>query len=68
MHGLRRRNQHESEFIQAVCEVARSIFPLLEDRVEYREAKILERMTEPDRVITFRVSWEDDSARPTRII
>ena len=36
------------------------MFPLIEDNHEYRHAKILERMTEPDRVISFRVSWEDD--------
>jgi glutamate dehydrogenase (NADP+) len=60
MHGLKRRNPHEPEFIQAVCEVARSIYPLLEQNPDYRNAKILERMTEPDRVIAFRVTWEDD--------
>ena len=60
MQGLRRRNPREDEFIQAVCEVARSVFPLIEDNADYKKAKILERMTEPDRIIVFRVSWEDD--------
>ncbi len=60
MEGLKRRNPHEPEFIQAVCEVARSIYPLVEQDAEYRKARILERMTEPDRVIAFRVTWEDD--------
>jgi len=58
--GLKRRNPHEPEFIQAVCEVAKSVFPLIEENQEYREARILERMSEPDRIIIFRVSWEDD--------
>lgn len=58
--GLERRNPHETEFVQAVREVAQSVFPLIEENEEYRRAKILERMTEPDRVISFRVSWEDD--------
>ncbi len=58
--GLRRRNPHEPEFIQAVSEVGTSVFPLIERNEEYRQARILERMSEPDRIITFRVSWEDD--------
>ena len=58
--GLERRNPQEREFIQAVREVAQSVFPLVEADEDYRKAKILERMTEPDRVISFRVSWEDD--------
>jgi glutamate dehydrogenase (NADP+) len=60
MAGLERRNAHETEFIQAVREVAHSVFPLIEQNQDYRDAKILERMSEPDRVISFRVSWEDD--------
>ena len=60
MEGLKRRNPHEREFIQAVCEVARSIYPLIEQSAEYQDAGILERMSEPDRVIAFRVTWVDD--------
>lgn len=60
MRGVRRRNPEEKEFCQAVLEVATSIIPFLEDKVEYREAQILERLTEPDRIIIFRVTWEDD--------
>lgn len=60
MNGLERRNPHEPEFIQAVCEVARSVYPLIEQSTDYQKAKIFERMTEPDRVIAFRVTWEDD--------
>ena len=60
MRGLVRRNPGESEFHQAVREVAQSVMPYLFEHPEYREAQILERMTEPDRVLIFRVSWEDD--------
>ncbi len=61
MQGLEKRNAHESEFIQAVGELARSVMPLVHAYPRYRQARILERMTEPDRIIVFRVSWEDDS-------
>jgi glutamate dehydrogenase (NADP+) len=55
------RDPDQTEFHQAVREVAESVMPLvLEDR-RYREAKVLERMCEPDRVISFRVMWEDDA-------
>ena len=60
MRGLVRRNPGEAEFQQAVREVAESLMPYILRHPEYREAQILERMTEPDRVIIFRVSWEDD--------
>ena len=59
MHGLERRNPGETEFHQAVREVAETVTPFLLDNPEYRFARIPERMTEPDRIITFRVSWED---------
>jgi glutamate dehydrogenase (NADP+) len=61
MEGVVRRNQGQSEFIQAVQEVAESLMPFYLDHPEYVKAKILERMTEPDRIIIFRVTWEDDS-------
>lgn len=60
MHGLIRRNPGEEEFHQAVNEVAATIIPYVHDKPHYRKARVLERMTEPDRVISFRVSWEDD--------
>lgn len=58
--GLIKRNPGEAEFHQAVMEVARDIVPFIYDRPAYREAQILERITEPDRIISFRISWEDD--------
>ena len=61
MAGLIKRNPGEPEFHQAVQEVAESLIPFILDHPEYKEAQILERMTEPDRVVIFRVPWEDDN-------
>ncbi len=60
MKGLEKRNPHEPEFRQAVHEVATSIMPWYLQHDEYRNAQILERITEPDRIIIFRVTWETD--------
>jgi len=60
MAGLERRNPGETEFHQAVEEVAETIIPFIQDKPKYKEAQILERMCEPDRLISFRVAWEDD--------
>jgi len=61
MRGLVRRNPGETEFHQAVQEFVEAVMPFLLDHPEYREARILERMTEPDRIVIFRVPWEDDT-------
>lgn len=53
-------NPGEPEFLQAVSEVAESVKPVLEKHPEYRKAKILERMVEPERAVIFRVPWVDD--------
>lgn len=60
MQGLEHRNPHEPEFHQAVKEVAESVMPWYLAHEDYRKAQILERVTEPDRIISFRVSWETD--------
>ncbi|MDE0166868.1 MAG: NADP-specific glutamate dehydrogenase [Bryobacterales bacterium] len=60
MAGLVRRNPGQPEFHQAVREVTESLMPYLLEHPRYRKAQILERMTEPDRVIIFRVTWEDN--------
>lgn len=60
MRGLKKRSPGEDEFHQAVDEFAESVLPFIFEHPKYIEAKILERMTEPDRVISFRVCWEDD--------
>ncbi len=61
LNDLEARNSHEPEFIQAVSEVLTSLEPVVERYPKYREAKVLERMVEPERVIMFRVSWVDDN-------
>jgi len=63
MAGLIKRNPAEPEFHQAVLEMARSVMPYVLDHPDWRTAEILERMTEPDRIVIFRVSWEDDEGR-----
>lgn len=60
MKGLVLRNPGEPEFHQAVHEVVTSLMPFVFENPDYRKAKILERLTEPDRIIAFRVCWEDD--------
>ncbi len=60
MTGLKRRNPGETEFHQAVEEVATYLIPHIEKSPKYHTARILERLTEPDRIIIFRVCWEDD--------
>src|SRR5690606_2956358 len=72
LKGLRRRNPYQPEFIQAVREVAEVIIPFTHDEPKYGRDQILERMTEPDRVLIFRVTWEDDQGniranRATRV-
>jgi glutamate dehydrogenase (NADP+) len=61
MEGLIKRNPGETEFHQAVYEVAESIIPFIIENPRYRQAGIIERMTEPDRTVIFRVVWEDDA-------
>ena len=60
MAELIKRNPGEPEFHQAVQEVAETLVPFILEHQEYKRAQILERLTEPDRVIIFRVPWEDD--------
>jgi len=57
------RDPHEKEFHQAVKEVMETIQPVLERNPEYRQAAILERIMEPERVIMFRVPWTDDQGQ-----
>jgi len=60
MSELVAKNPGEPEFHQAAMEVAESLVPVLERHPEYRKAKILERIAEPERTIMFRVPWVDD--------
>jgi len=61
IEGVRKRNPGQTEFVQAVQEVAEDIFEFIEDKEEYHHYQILRRIAEPDRVISFRVCWEDDN-------
>src|SRR6478609_4937561 len=61
MSHVKAKNPSEPEFHQAVQEVAESLMPVLDQHPEYRESKILERIIEPERVIMFRVPWQDDT-------
>ncbi len=60
---VEKRNPGEPEFLQAVTEVLRSITPVLDRHPEYVDACILERIVEPERVVLFRVPWQDDQGR-----
>ncbi len=61
MSGLKRRNPGETEFHQAVYEVASNVYEYIQDKEIYHEMQILRRIAEPDRIIIFRVCWEDDN-------
>nr|WP_202113282.1 NADP-specific glutamate dehydrogenase [Paenibacillus sp. MMS18-CY102] len=58
------RNQGESEFFQAVKEILDSLIPVIEANPHYIQHSILERITEPERVVSFRVPWLDDNGKP----
>lgn len=60
MAMIKAKNPGESEFHQAVQEVAESLIPFIEENPKYKHSKILERITEPERTVIFRVPWLDD--------
>ena len=60
---VHRRNPNQPEFLQAVTEVFESIAPVIERRKDYRDANILERIVEPERMVQFRVPWIDDKGQ-----
>ncbi|HJW27825.1 MAG TPA: Glu/Leu/Phe/Val dehydrogenase dimerization domain-containing protein, partial [Saprospiraceae bacterium] len=57
---IQARDPHQPEFLQAVREVADSVIPYILKHPVYAQAKVLERIVEPERVIQFRVPWIDD--------
>lgn len=63
MEAVKAKNGHESEFIQAVEEVAEAIIPFIQENPKYQGINLLERMVEPERVIMFRVPWLDDQGK-----
>ncbi len=63
MDRVAARSPGESEFHQAATEVFESVWPVMDRHPEYREANVIDRMVEPERVIMFRVPWVDDEGR-----
>ena len=63
LETVRKRNPNEPEFLQAVTEVLESIRPVIQRSKKCRDAKILERLVEPERMIQFRVPWIDDKGQ-----
>ncbi len=63
MEGVARRNPGQPEFVQAVEEVAQDILDYFREHEEYHQEQILRRIAEPDRVVSFRVCWEDDAGQ-----
>ena len=63
MADVTARNPNEPEFHQAVREVLASVYPVVDANPAYREARVLERMVEPERVVMFRVPWIDDQGQ-----
>ena len=61
MDGLKARNGHEKEFLQAVEEVLESLEPVVESDPRYEQQNIVGRMVEPERAVMFRVPWVDDN-------
>ena len=60
---VQRRNPGEPEFLQAVREVLESFEPVLEKRPQLADTGIIDRIVEPERFVTFPVSWVDDSGK-----
>jgi len=63
LESTSRKNPYECEFLQAVEEVLESLEPVIDCHPEYKELSILERMTEPERVVSFRIPWTDDNGK-----
>ena len=61
MNELKKNNPNQPEFHQAVHEVAEVVIPFINEHPEYHGLKLLERLSEPERVIQFRVVWTDDN-------
>lgn len=59
--NLKAKNAHQPEFIQAAEEILLSLTPVIAQHPEYIEHNILNRIVEPDRIISFRVAWQDDN-------
>ena len=60
---LKTKNAHEPEFLQASYEVLTTLKPVIEKHPEFKKLALLERITEPERLISFRVPWVDDNGQ-----
>ncbi len=63
IEAVAKKNPNESEFLQAVTEVAETVIPFIEENKKYEGKMLLERMVEPERIIMFRVTWIDDAGK-----
>ena len=63
LENLKEKNPDQPEFIQAASEVLETIEPALDKHPEFQDASLLERITEPERVVMFRVPWVDDNGK-----
>ncbi len=63
IESLKKKNAAEPEFIQAATEVITSLAPVFEKHPEYEAAGIIDRIVEPERIVSFRVAWTDDSGK-----
>ena len=63
LEQLEKKNPGQPEFIQAASEVLTSLQPVMDRHPEYEQASLLERITEPERVVMFRVPWVDDNGK-----
>lgn len=63
LEEIKEKNSNEPEFLQAVSEVYSTIEPVVDNHSEYEKLSLLERMAEPERIITFRVSWINDAGK-----
>lgn len=61
MTQLKAQHPGQDEFHQAVQEVAESVFPFIENNPQYQKANVFNRLVEPDRIVIFKVTWEDDN-------
>ena len=63
IQDLKQKNPLQPEFHQAVEEACATLIPFINENKKYREARLLERMIEPDRIVSFRVCWVDDKGK-----
>ena len=67
IEDVKKRDENDTEFIQAVEEVLTSLIPFIEKNPQYIKSNLLSRMCEPERQIIFRVPWEDDNGKEDKI-